>query len=197
MNSNSKIIKDISLEAMMLALLIISSKISFNIGPIPITLQTFVVILVSLFLGVKKSIFVFLTYIALGLIGLPVFSKNYGGFNYIYEPSFGFIIGFLASSIFVGFFNKLNKTYKIVTSSFFGILIIYILGIIHFYIIFNYHLGLNKDLLYILEVGVMPFIFKDILSAILASIIYVRLNSFLKINRIQNNDLILEKNKTH
>lgn len=190
---NNKLIKDLCLEAIMLTILIVGSKISFNIGPIPITLQTFVVILCSLFLGVKKSLIVFLTYIVLGLFGLPVFAKMYGGFNYIFEPSFGFIIGFLASSLFLGLFSK-KKSHEIMIASFFSIFIIYVFGVIYFYVIFNYHLGLNKDLIYILEVGVLPFIIKDLLSAILASLIYFKLNEILKIN-IKKEFNLLENKK--
>ena len=117
----------------------------------------------------------------------------YGGFNYIFEPSFGFIIGFLASSLFLGLFSK-KKSHEIMIASFFSIFIIYVFGVIYFYVIFNYHLGLNKDLIYILEVGVLPFIIKDLLSAILASLIYFKLNEILKIN-IKKEFNLLENKK--
>ena len=114
-------IKDLTLISMMLALLIICSKISFNIGPIPITLQTFAVFMISLILGVKKSIIVFLTYIIMGLIGIPVFSQG-GGFDYIFKPSFGFIIGFLAASAIIGIRKDLFYV-KYITSTI-GLIII-------------------------------------------------------------------------
>ena len=58
-------IKDIALMSMMLAILIVCSKIKFNIGPIPVTLQTFAVIIISYILGVKKGLIVFGLYIFL------------------------------------------------------------------------------------------------------------------------------------
>jgi biotin transport system substrate-specific component len=72
-------IKDITLMSIMLAILIVASKISFNIGPIPITLQTFAVAIISCLLKWKRASIVFLAYIIMGLIGIPVFSTG-GGF---------------------------------------------------------------------------------------------------------------------
>ena len=103
-------INDLVKMSISLAIIIICSKISIPIGPIPLTLQTFSVFIVSLILGSFKSAIVFSLYILLGLLGLPVFSSG-GGFHYIFMPSFGFIIGFLFSSIVVGFASKSDKFY--------------------------------------------------------------------------------------
>ena len=92
-----KKIHNLCISAIMLALLIICSKITIPLGVISLTLQTFIVILLSLILNTKYSFLVFITYIILGLLGLPVFSGG-GGFAYVLKPSFGFIIGFLLQS---------------------------------------------------------------------------------------------------
>ena len=74
-------IKDIALMSMMLAILIVCSKIKFNIGPIPVTLQTFAVIIIYYILGVKKGLIVFGLYIFLGVVCiLTIFSGEYEGF---------------------------------------------------------------------------------------------------------------------
>ena len=171
-------VRDLSLMAIMEALLVIASKISFSIGPIPITLQTFAVFIISLILGVKRSIIVFSAYIIMGLIGIPVFSSG-GGYTYVLMPSFGFIIGFLFASIVVGFASKSNKFYKKYILSAVGLLIINICGVIYMYIIMNFYMGLDKDLNYILSVGVLPFIAKDFIIVILSCIIYSRLEVHL------------------
>lgn len=171
-------IKDLAMMAILEALLIVFSKISFPIGPIPLTLQTFGVFLISLVLGVKKSMIVFGLYIILGLIGLPVFSTG-GGWSYIYSPSFGFIIGFFFASIVIGLSTKSKKFYTKYILSTVGLLIINIFGVIYMYIIMNYYLDLNKDLAYILSIGVAPFIVKDFICAILSCIIYSRLQIIL------------------
>ena len=185
-------IKDLTLISMMLALLIICSKISFNIGPIPITLQTFAVFMISLILGVKKSIIVFLTYIIMGLIGIPVFSQG-GGFDYIFNPSFGFIRGFLAASAIIGIRKDLFYV-KYITSTI-GLIIINLCGVIYMYIIINYYLDLDKSLSYVLSVGVLPFIFKDFISAILACIIYSRIQQAILKKQYVDNMILDNKNQ--
>ena len=90
-------IKDLCFMVIFLSLLIISSKISVEIGIISITLQTFAVTITCYLLKWKKSLIVFLAYIIMGLVGLPVFSVG-GGIYYLLKPSFGFILGFLGIS---------------------------------------------------------------------------------------------------
>ena len=94
-------VKDIAMMTVCLSILIIASKISISIGIIAITLQTFAVALIPYILKWKRSAIVFITYILMGLIGIPVFS-NGGGFYYVLKPSFGFILGFLASLFITG-----------------------------------------------------------------------------------------------
>lgn len=167
-------IKDIIIMALCLAIIIICSKISFNIGVIPITLQTFSVFICSLILGFKKSAIVFLTYIVLGLIGLPVFSSG-GGFHYVFSPSFGFIVGFFFASMVVGVASNSKLFYLKYILGVAGLLIINICGVIHMYLIFNYYMHNAKDLLAVLQIGVAPFIIKDLFIVILSCIIYSRL----------------------
>lgn len=167
-------IYDITLMAISLAVLVICSKISIPIGAIPLTLQTFSVFLIALILGVKKSVIVFIIYIIMGLLGIPVFSSG-GGFHYIFMPSFGFIIGFLAAAPIIGIASKSDKFYLKYITSFIGILIINIFGVLYMLIILNYYNGLNKDIIYVLGVAVAPFIIKDIFVVILTCIIYSRL----------------------
>ena len=184
-------IKDLTIMAILEALLIVCSKITFNIGPIPLTLQTFAVFLIPLILGIKKSAIVFGLYIIMGLAGLPVFSTG-GGWNYIFQPSFGFIIGFFFSSLIVGIASKSDKVYLKYILTTVGLLIINICGVIHMYLIMNYYLQLNKTISYVLSVGVLPFIAKDFATAVLACIIYSRLQIVIyHKEKIDNTDLNL------
>ena len=183
-------IKDLVMMSISLAMIIICSKISIPIGPIPLTLQTFSVFIVALILGSFKSFIVFSLYIILGLLGLPVFSSG-GGFQYIYMPSFGFIIGFLFSSIVVGFASKSNKFYLKYILSIIGLLIINLCGVVYMYLILNLYKGLNKDFLYVIEVGVLPFIIKDFFVVILSCLIYSRIKAI--IYKEEYNDPLISK----
>ena len=169
-------IKDIVIMATMEALLVICSKIAFNIGPIPLTLQTFAVFIIPLIVGFNKSIFIFLTYIIMGIAGIPVFSTG-GGWNYIFEPSFGFIIGFFFASLVISLASNNKNIYVKYILSTIGLLIINIFGVIHMYLIMNFYLGLDKSISYIISVGVLPFIVKDFAFAMLSCIVYSRLQA--------------------
>ena len=83
-------------------------------------------------------------------------------------PSFGFIIGFLVSAPIIGIASKSNKFYLKYILSMVVLLIINVCGVSYMYIIFNYYKGVNKDLLNILQIGVLPFIIKDIFTVILS-----------------------------
>lgn len=174
-------INELCYMAIMLALLIVCSKISVNIGPIPITLQTFAVIMVGYVLKFKKAFIVFLAYILMGLVGIPVFSGG-GGFDYIFKPSFGFIIGFMLSSLITGIVFK--KHYKIVLfgQGLLGLIIIDVVGLIYMYLIMNYYLGLDSSLSYVLEVGLLPFLLKDCISVLIATVVYERVSPITVIN---------------
>lgn len=167
---------DLCYMAILLALLVVCSKISINIGPIPITLQTFSVIILGYILKLKKSLIVFLTYIIIGLIGIPVFSGG-GGFDYILKPSFGFIIGFMLSSFITGIEFKKSNKYILFLQGLLGLVIIDVIGLIYMYLIMNYYYGMDKDMFYIIEVGLTPFIIKDIISVVISTIVYLRVKN--------------------
>ncbi|MFI3329814.1 MAG: biotin transporter BioY [bacterium] len=166
--------KDLSLMAILLAILIVCSKISFPIGLISVTLQTFAVAILSYILGVKRSLITISTYIIIGLIGIPVFSTG-GGFSYILTPSFGFIIGFIPFSIIL---IKI-KNFIISLSS---LILLYLIGAVYMVLILTLYLGRDVTFIYVLEVAVIPFIIKDIISIILAKFIYTRIkdNQYIK-----------------
>jgi len=173
-----KKIHNLCISAIMLALLIICSKITIPLGVISLTLQTFIVILLSLVLNTRYSLLVFITYIILGLLGLPVFSGG-GGFAYVLKPSFGFIIGFLAQSILTSRVTPKSNRYIKYIYSMIGLFIIYLCGAIYMYFIMNYYMDLDKNIFYILSVGVTPFIIKDMASVILSCFIYSRIKDVM------------------
>ena len=152
----NKKIKDLVMMGICLAIIIVCSKISIPIGAIPLTLQTFAVFISSLILGWKASL-VLIAYVGLGLVGLPVFSSG-GGLGYIYNPAFGFIISFIPASLVIGIATNREKRYLKYVTSLSGLLIINIIGVAYMYYIFNYHMEASKDILAIIQIGVLPFI---------------------------------------
>lgn len=187
-------IKDLTIMAICLSILIICSKISFNIGIISLTLQTFAVVIISLLLKWKKASIIFLTYIIMGLIGIPVFS-NGGGFYYIFAPSFGFIIGFFVSSFIIGSNIGNSKWLKII-KGIIGLLVLDIIGMIYMYLILKFYLDSPKaTVTYVIEAGFLPFILKDLVSTVLAGLIAIRLEPVLFNNDVKNKNYIFENEK--
>ena len=79
----------------------IGSNLKMEIGPVPITMQNFAVLLSGAFLGSKKGALSQIFYLFGGLAGIPWFAKG-GGIAYVLNPSFGYIIGFVLAAFFVG-----------------------------------------------------------------------------------------------
>ena len=112
------------------------------------------------------------TYIALGLIGLPIFSGGVG-IGYVLMPNFGFIIGFFVATTIIGVITnkvKYSKLWQYIAVSLLGIIVVYVLGILYFaYITNDYNNGENSAIWFI-QTAFLPFLPKEILSIILASL---------------------------
>ena len=79
----------------------ISAGLKIEIGLIPVTMQTLVVLLSGILLGAKKGAMSQITYLLAGLTGLPWFSRG-GGIIYIMSPTFGYILGFVIAAYLIG-----------------------------------------------------------------------------------------------
>jgi biotin transport system substrate-specific component len=83
-------------------LLAISAKIQLPFYPVPMTLQTLVVLLLALALGARLAGGAVALYLAEGLVGLPVFAGVVAGPQYLAGPTGGFLVGFLVAALAVG-----------------------------------------------------------------------------------------------
>ncbi len=84
------------------ALLAFSAKVQFPMWPVPVTGQTFAVLLVGALFGAKRGAATVLVYISEGALGLPVFAGPVAGFAYMSGPTGGYLIGFIAAAWIVG-----------------------------------------------------------------------------------------------
>lgn len=143
----------------------ISAGLKIEIGPVPVTMQTLIVLLSGVLLGAKKGAMSQITYLLAGLIGLPWFSRG-GGIIYIMSPTFGYILGFVIAAYLAG--SLLEKGWgKNIKKSILAILIanfaIYIPGLLWL----AKFVGLSK----VLTIGLYPFIIGDILKISLIMLI--------------------------
>ena len=151
-------------------------RIPLPFSPVPITLQTFFVLLSGAFLGGNLGALSQLSYIGLGLTGLPIFTAAGSGPAYIFGPTAGYLFGFCMASFIVGRFIKYSRNNFFLTLAIFCIadLILLSCGVIWLKFIFGYPL---KKLLLI---GLLPFIPGDLLKAWAAASLYLRLKERAK-----------------
>lgn len=157
-------------------LLAISSKIKIPFYPVPMTMQTFVVLSIGILFGPRLGAIVLVTYLMEGAMGIPVFAgtpEKGMGFSYIVGPTGGYLIGYVISSFLAG---KINFNKKFITRIFLLIVAIspiYIFGLAWLGILF----GFDKPLL---SWGLNPFILAEVLKLLLLAIFIPKFLSFRK-----------------
>ena len=145
-----RILKFIFLALIGTIILAISSKIKIPFYPVPMTMQTLVVLSIGVILGWKLGLVTIMLYLFEGLVGLPVFAgtpEKGIGLAYFTGPTMGYLLGFIPAVFFAGFFKiniKYNLIYKILIN------FIYIFGLIW---LFNF-VPLDK----LWALGVLPFL---------------------------------------
>lgn len=176
------LIVTLTLSALFCTLICIGSFIRIPMPNLmPITLQTFFVLLTGLVLPVRASALATVTYMALGLIGLPIFSGG-GGLGYVLMPNFGFIIGFVISSVIISIIiEKLKKRtfWQYFAISLLGVLIIYIIGILYFAFITNIYNKSDYSAIWFIQTVFLPFLPKEIICLSLASIAAYKIRPFI------------------
>ncbi len=176
------LIMTLTLSALFCALICVGSFVRIPMpNMMPITLQTFFVLLTALVLPLKASVFATATYMALGLIGLPIFSGG-GGLGYVLMPNFGFIIGFVVTSVIMSVVTqKINKRafWQYTTISLLGVTIIYIIGIFYFAFITNVYNKSDYSVIWFIQTVFLPFLPKEILCVILASLSAYKIRPYI------------------
>ena len=101
----------LAMVAVMAAVMAVVSPFALPIGPVPISLATFVVYLTAYVLGWKRATVATLVYILLGAVGMPVFSGFAGGLGKLLGPTGGYIVGYLPLALISGLFvDKFPKS---------------------------------------------------------------------------------------
>ena len=170
----SKIFKYAFVALLGSILLAISSKIKIPFYPVPMTMQTLVVIIIGIAFGWKLGLATISLYLLEGIMGLPVFSNSPEkgvGLVYFTGPTMGYLIGFL-SACFLASFVKLSDNYFLIfTKLILSVSTIYIFGVLWLGTL----LGWDKP---IFELGVMPFLLAEIFKIALLTILTKKIYKF-------------------
>lgn len=170
--------RDITYCSIMAALTFLSGFLTIPLGPIPLTLQTLFVLLTGLILSKKNALLSQGIHLLLALL--------IGGFQSLLTPSFGFVFGFAAGAYVTALIlEKYGFTLKVASLAVLvGSLVIYAVGLPYMALILNSYLGGNFSLIQILQLGLVIFIPGDIIKAILAVVVGLRLQG--KVARSQS-----------
>ena len=174
--SNNKLIKIFLISILGSILLTISAKIKIPFYPVPMTMQTFVVLFLGISFGYKVGVITIILYLLEGISGLPVFSNSPEkgiGIAYFVGPTMGYLIGFIFASFLAGYFkyssNYLINFLKILIST----SIIYIFGILWLGTL----IGWDKP---ILQLGMFPFLLAELFKILLLTLL---VNKIIKLRR--------------
>ena len=159
----NKITKVILVSILGTLLLTISAKIKIPFYPVPMTMQTFVILLIGISLGYKIGLATVTLYLIEGIVGLPVFANSPEkgiGLAYFIGPTMGYLIGFLVAVYFAGIFKydkgPINTFFKLI----FSVSFIYILGLFWLGIL----IGWDKP---IFKLGAAPFLLAELFKILL------------------------------
>ena len=173
-NTQSQIIKSLVVIFFGSIVLAISAKIKIPFYPVPMTMQTFVVLFLGVSFGYKVALATVGLYLFEGILGLPVFSNSPEkgvGLVYFTGPTMGYLIGFL-TACFLASFVKLNDNYFMIFSKLIlSVSTIYIFGILWLGTL----IGWDKP---IIELGVMPFLLAEIFKIALLTVLAKKILKF-------------------
>ncbi|HEX2506515.1 MAG TPA: biotin transporter BioY [Gaiellaceae bacterium] len=161
------ILADLALVTLGAALVALGAQISIALPftPVPITAQTFAVVLVGGSLGVVRGAASLSLYVLLGLVGVPVYSDGGSGWDVISGATGGYLIGFVAAAALAGALAE-RRLDRRLSSSIAAMLtanvVVYLVGVPWLAAAADY--GLEEAL----EKGLYPFVVGDLVKLYLA-----------------------------
>ena len=147
----------------------IAAQIAIPMWPVPITGQTFAVLLVGAVLGASRGALSMIAYFSLGAAGLPVFTGAVSGITF--GTTFGYLVGFIAAAAVVGWFSQLNwhkKVSGVLASFAIGNAVIYMFGLPWLAFALS-NLGIASDAGAVIAAGLVPFLVGDAIKMALAA----------------------------
>ena len=173
---SQKVLKSILVVLVGSIILTISAKIKIPFYPVPMTMQTFVVLFLGISFGYKIGIATVGLYLIEGIFGLPVFSNSPEkgvGIVYFTGPTMGYLIGFLLATFLAGYLDLKTNIVSIFLKLILSVSIIYILGLIWLGIL----IGWDKP---IFQLGAAPFLLAELFKILILTLLTKKIITFRK-----------------
>ena len=166
-NLNKKTLKSLIIIFVGSLTLIVSAKLKIPFYPVPMTMQTFVVLFLGITFGYKIGLATVGLYLLEGIVGIPVFSNSPErgvGLIYFTGPTMGYLVGFLFATFLAGYFNLKTNIFLIFIKLTLSVSVIYILGLLWL----GNLIGWDKP---IFQLGAMPFLLAELFKILLLTLI--------------------------
>lgn len=174
MESKRQIYK-LTVCSLMAAVMCVLGPMSIPVGPVPVSLTSFVIYLTVFLLGSKLSVISCLVYLAIGAVGFPVFSGFQGGLQKLAGPTGGYLIGFIFMAFIGGVIvEKSSRNFIKIICLFAATLVTYLFGTLWFMFQTQSNFG------YAMTVCVLPFIIFDIIKIVIATLLGQTLRTALQ-----------------
>lgn len=151
-------VKNLVLAAVFAALTAVGGFLKIPFGPMSITLQTMLAALAGMVLGPRWGAASQAVYVALGLLGLPIFTMG-GGLGYVLQPSFGFLLGFPLTAAVSGLLVGSRPTVlRCAVAAAVGIFAGYLIGVPYMGLVLNLYLGKGLSVWQVVESGLLIYL---------------------------------------
>ncbi len=174
-------VSSITKTALCTALICVSAYLSFPLPmtPIPVTAQTIAINMTAVLLTPAQAAAAIGAYLLLGICGIPVFSGGMSGFSQLLSPTGGFLIGFLVAAVLISLLKgKKNNPFRYcMVCVFVGIPVIDLFGALFMCLVHHY------TPVAALSGAILPFLFGDVLKAVVGALVGASVNRLLAIRK--------------
>ena len=179
MNKMKFSVRELCYMALFTALIAACAQISIPLPTgVPITLQTFAIMLAGIILGAKKGTIATLVYVLLAMVGTPILANATGGVGIVFGRTGGFILSFPIMPLIIGFFNKIGEDksnkFLLPIGIVLAVIVNYICGMIYFSIF------TSSSLIVAFTACVLPFILGDTVKIVIAIVLGKSVKLMLK-----------------
>ncbi|OBQ45916.1 biotin transporter BioY [Halodesulfovibrio spirochaetisodalis] len=150
--------------ALLAALIAVGALIQIPIGPVPVTLQTFFIVLAGFILGPVSGAAAMILYILAGAIGLPIFAGGKAGFAILFGPTGGYLLGFIGTAYLAGFGKRSKSALMPFIWGILGLAFVYLVGFIRLKFVLDISYAKAA------AIGIVPFIWADLAKVAAATV---------------------------